>query len=101
MGGKVWHFLAVCHNQWFQFQAATTKMKEHHSKLIGSFESREIWCSIIKNLETIELGMHIICDFQFDTYHNTFCLFSIRINDTNLHGNSSRTTLYHPVHPKT
>ena len=28
------------------------------------------------------LGMHIVCDFQFDTYHNTFFRFSISINDT-------------------
>ena len=37
----------------------------------------------------ISLGMHIVCDFRFDMYHDTFFLFSIRINDTNLRGNSS------------
>ena len=31
------------------------------------------------------LGMHIVCHFRFDMYHDTFFQFSMRINDTNLH----------------
>ena len=48
----------------------------------------------------LSLGLHIVCDFRFDTYHDTFFWFSIRINDTNLLGNSWWTVVYCPVHPK-
>ena len=42
-----------------------------------------------KELEIYNIGLHIVRYFRFDKYHDTFFQFSIRIKDTNLHGNSS------------
>ena len=45
-----------------------------------------IWfCS--KYLSQLYVWMHIICNFRFNTYHNTYFQFSKCNNNTNLQGN--------------